>query len=95
MIRTMSARYPNTSLSVVINQVNYIEDGVRTYRMLQKACNEFLKISLPLRGVIRQDTRVRDSIRNQSTIISRYPESEAALDIMSVAQRIIKNEQFD
>ncbi len=95
MIKIMSARYPNTSLSIVINQVNYIEDGLRTYKMLKKACSEFLKITPPLRGIIRQDTRVRDSIRNQSTIISRYPESEAALDIMAVAKRIITNEQFD
>lgn len=95
MIKTMSARYPNTSLSIVINQVNNIEDGLRTYKILQKACKEFLKIMPPLRGIIRQDTRVRDSIRNQSTIISRYPQSEAALDIMAVAKRIIKNEQFD
>ena len=95
MIKIMASRYPNTSLSIVINQVNYIEDGLRTYKMLKKACNEFLKFVPPLRGIIRQDTRVRDSIRNQSTIISRYPQSEAALDIMDVAKRIIKDEQFD
>ena len=92
LIRLMTTRFPNTSLSIVVNQVNYIEDGLRTYKMLQKACSDFLKSVPPLRGIIRQDTRVRDSIRNQSTIISRYPESEAALDIIAVAQRILKNE---
>ena len=97
MIKIMSARYPNTSLSIVINQVNYIEDGLRTYKMLKKACSEFLKITPPLRGIIRQDTRVRDSIRNQSTIISRYPESEAALDIMGEekAQFLILHPPYD
>lgn len=95
LIKIMSTRYPNTSLGVVINQVNYIEDGLRAYKLLKKACNEFLKFTPPLRGIIRHDTRVRDSIRNQSTIISRYPESEAALDIMAVAKRILQDEQFN
>lgn len=95
LIKLMTTRYPNTSLSIVINQVNYIEDGLRTYKLLKRACSEFIKKVPPLRGIIRQDTRVRDSIRNQSTIISRYPESEAALDVMAVAQRVLKNEQFD
>ena len=91
----MTSRYPNTSLRIVINQVNYIEDGYRTYKLLKKASSEFIKNVPTLLGIIRQDTRVRDSIRNQSTIISRYPQSEASLDIMAIAQRIIKNEQLD
>jgi flagellar biosynthesis protein FlhG len=80
---------------VVINRVNSIEDGLRTYQLLDKACREFLKFSPPLLGVIRQDTRVRDAIRNQTTIITRYPQSEAALDVMTIARRILQNEQFN
>lgn len=95
MIKLLATRYPKSSISIVINQVNSIEQGMRTYHMLEKACYEFLKITPPLLGVIRQDTRVRDSIRNQSTIISRYPQSEAALDVLAVARRILSNEQFD
>ncbi len=92
LIKLLSSRYPKTSLSVVINQVNDINAGLRTYSMLNKACEEFLKISVPLLGVVRQDTRVRDSIRNCSTIINRYPQSEAALDVISIAKRILGNE---
>lgn len=95
LIKLIATRYPKAFISIVINQVNTIEEGQRTYNMLEKACCEFLKISPPLLGVIRQDTRVRDSIRNQSTIISRYPQSEAALDVMAIARRILSNEQFN
>ena len=90
LIKLFAGRYPKTALKIVINQVNNINDGLRTYAMLEKACREFLNISPPLLGVIRQDTRVRESIRNQSTIISRYPQSEAALDIMAIAKRILE-----
>ena len=92
LIKLLTTRYPKTSLGVVVNQVNDINSGLRTYNMLNKACQEFLKISPPLLGVIRQDTRVRDSIRNQSTIINRYPQSEAALDVIAIAKRILNNE---
>jgi hypothetical protein len=32
---------------------------------------------------------VRDSIRKQSSILTRYPNTEAAMDIQAVAQRLI------
>ncbi len=92
LIKLFAGRYPRTALKIVINQSNTINDGLRTYAMLERACREFLKISPPLLGIIRQDTRVRDSIRSQNTIISRYPQSEATLDIMAIAERILKNE---
>ncbi len=95
LIKLIATRYPKSKINVVINQVNSIEEGQRAYQMLEKACHEFLKITPPLLGIIRQDTRVRDSIRNQSTIISRYPQSEAALDVIAIARRILQNEQFN
>lgn len=94
LIKSFAGRYPKIKISLVINQVNSVEDGVRAYEMITKACREFLGMTLPLLGVIRQDTRVRESIRNQSTIINRYPQSEAALDIIAIANRILKNEQL-
>ena len=90
LIKLFSGRYPNTALKVVINQAEDINEGLRTYGLLEKACREFLGISLPLLGVIRQDTRVRDSIRNQSSIISRYPQSEASFDVIAIAKRILE-----
>ncbi len=95
LIKLIQSCFPKTNVQIIINQVNSIEEGLRTYKMLEKACNDFLGLKPPLLGIVRQDTRVRDSIRNQSTIISRYPQSEASIDIMSLAQRIIKNEQFN
>ncbi len=92
LIKLIATCYPKSKISVVINQVNSIEDGQRTYQMLEKACREFLKMTPPLLGIIRQDTRVRDSIRNQSSIINRYPQSEAAMDVVAIAKRILQNE---
>ena len=57
-----------------------------------KACRNFLGLMPPLLGVIRRDTRIRDAIRNQSPLISRYPTSEASEDVISIARRILKDE---
>lgn len=90
-IKIMTMQYPKSDINLVINQANTVREGQRTYDTLLKACNNFLKISPTLLGIIRRDTRVRDSIRNQTSIISRYPASEASEDVIAIAERLIKN----
>lgn len=90
-IKIMTMQYPKSDISVVINQANSLREGQRTYETLLKACVNFLKISPPLLGIVRRDTRVRDAIRNQTPIITRYPTSEAAEDVIAIAKRLINN----
>lgn len=92
LIRFITLNYPKNKINIVVNMVNNIEDGLRVYELLKKACSEFLNITPSLLGVVRTDTRVRDSIRNQSTIINRYPQSEASSDIIAIAKRIANDE---
>lgn len=82
--------YPNTKIGVVLNQVDSYEKGRRAYDTLASTCNKYLNIDLPLLGIVREDTRVRDAIRNQITVINRYPQSEASQDIISLAKEILK-----
>ena len=88
-IKIMHMQYPNSDLNVVINQANNIREGQRTYETLLKACQSFLKISPPLLGIIRRDTRVRDTIRNQTPLLTRYPTSEAAEDVINIARKLV------
>jgi len=88
-IKIMSMQYPKCNLNIVVNQANSVREGEHTYETLLKACNNFLKISPPLLGVVRRDTRVRDSIRSQMPLISRYPTSEAAEDVIAIARKLI------
>lgn len=90
-IKIMTMQYPKSVLTSFINQANSLREGQRTFGTLLKACNNFLKINPPLLGIVRRDTRVRDSIRNQSSIINRYPTSEAAEDVIAIAKRLIAN----
>lgn len=75
--------------NLIINKVNSFEDGYKIFKELSKATD---KSNLPLPqllGIIRNDTRVRDTIRNKELLLSRYPTSEAAVDIKNIAQKLI------
>lgn len=91
-IKIMTLQYPGSDIRIVVNQANSVREGQRTYDTLLKACQNFLKITPPLLGIVRRDTRVRDSIRNQAPLISRYPTSEAAEDVIAIARKLVVDE---
>ena len=88
-IKIMNMQYSRCDINIVVNQANSLREGQRTYETLLKACTNFLKITPPLLGIVRRDTRVRDSIRNQTPILNRYPTSEAAEDVVAIARKLI------
>ena len=63
-------------------------DGERTYATLLRACENFLKCSPPLAGVVHNDPHVRDAIRQQAPLLMRYPNSDAAGDVAALAARL-------
>jgi flagellar biosynthesis protein FlhG len=88
-IKLTALERPNLDIRVVVNSSNSTREGERTYQTLFKACQGFLKISPPLAGIVRRDACVRDTIRNQTPILTRSPCSEAAIDIEAIAERLI------
>ena len=75
--------------SNVVNIANSTKEGERTYGTLLKACQGFLKISPPLLGIIRRDAKVRETIRNQTPLLTRYPNCEAAIDVETIVRRLL------
>ena len=89
-IKVTHMERPGTDMRVVVNMANSTREGERIYNTLLKACEGFLKISPPLAGVIRRDLKVRDAIRNQTPILTRSPNSEAAADVEAIVERLLK-----
>ncbi len=89
LVRHFVKCYPQSQINIVINYANSQKEGERAYNALKSTCIKNLGVTPKLLGIIRQDARVRDSIRAQSTIINRYPQSEAALDMVDVGKRIL------
>lgn len=76
---------PRSDIRIVVNIAESERAGEKTYNALLNACRSFLKISPPLAGIIRRDAKVRDSIRNQTPILTRYPNAPAAVDVEAIA----------
>lgn len=81
-------RYKN--MQIVVNHAQSYEEGLQTYSTLRRACEEYITQTPALLGVVRRDTRVRDAIRNHFLLLNRYPNSEAAEDIMQIARKILQ-----
>jgi flagellar biosynthesis protein FlhG len=75
-------------IQIVVNMAPSEREGERVYGTLLKACREFLKLEPPLAGIVRRDEHVKDSIRRQTSILTRHPTSEAALDVEAILARL-------
>ncbi len=80
---------PHINMQVIVNMANSTREGERTYNTILKACEGFLKISPPLAGVVRRDSKVRESIRNQVPTLVRFPNCEAAMDVGEIAEKLL------
>ncbi len=87
-IKVTHMDHPNADMRIVVNMCNSRAEGERTYNTLLKACQGFLKISPPLAGVIRRDSKVREAIRAQTSLLTRSPNCEAASDIESIVEKL-------
>lgn len=91
-IKVTQHRSPGTNIRIVVNSASSFEEGQRTYETVRKACENFLKISPPLAGIVRRDSKVAESIRNQTSILTRFPNSEAAADVEKLAGSLIEGQ---
>ncbi|TLU70504.1 nucleotide-binding protein [Lichenicoccus roseus] len=66
---------------IVVNQAASVVSGQKTYTTLSRACANFLGRTPPLAGIIRRDPSVRDAIRRQTPLLTRFPNSAAACDV--------------
>ncbi len=88
-IKLGAAAGVSRNINIVINMATSITEGEKTYKTLLKACENFLRLSPPLMGLIRQDMRVKECIRSQTPILNRTPNAEAAMDVEKIAKKVL------
>ncbi len=74
------------NISIVVNMASTEMEGEKTYKTLLKACENFLRLRPPLAGLIRVDPKVKESIRHQTPILIRSPNTQAAEDVEKIAK---------
>lgn len=74
------------NVSIVVNMASSTTEGEKTYKTLLKACENFLRLSPSLAGLVRQDSKVKETIRHQTPLLTRSPNSDAACDVEKIAK---------
>lgn len=87
-IKLGNAAGMSKNVSIVVNMAPSVAEGERTYRTLLKACENFLRLSPPLAGLVRSDPKVKDTIRHQTPLLTRSPNCEAAEDVEKIAREL-------
>lgn len=89
-IKMMTSQRHPSRIQVIVNMAPSKAEGERTYQVLRKACESFLRLSPPLAGIVRRDKYVRDAIRRQAPLLTRYPSCPAASDVEAMAEKLIR-----
>ncbi len=87
-IKLGNAAGMSKNVNIVVNMASSVREGEKTYKTLLKACENFLRISPPLAGMIRVDKKVKETIRSQTPILIRSPNADASLDVEKIAKTV-------
>lgn len=90
-IKLGSAAGMSKNVGVVVNQATSVNEGEKTYKTLLKACENFLRLKPPLIGMVRHDVKVKETIRHQTPILTRSPNTDAAEDVEKIAKIVIRD----
>lgn len=88
-IKLMVMRDPSTDIRVLVNMAASVPEARRTYATLAKACRSFLKTEPAYLGTIPRDDKVKLAIRQQASLLARYPQSAAAREITGIADKLV------
>ena len=87
-IKIGNAAGMSKNINIVVNMASSEMEGEKTYKTLLKACSNFLRLKPPLLGMIRIDPKVKDSIRHQTPLLMRSPNTQAAENVEDIASEI-------
>lgn len=88
MIKVMRLQGSQIVPWVVVNQAENRMKGKKVFDQFALACNEYLGFKPKFAGAITRDPRVPDSIRAQTPLPIRHPQSQAYEDVIRVVETL-------
>lgn len=85
-VKVIRMRAPAADLRAVVNRAQSHTQGKRTYQALAAAAENFLGFTPPLAGIVPDDPKVSETIRHQSALLTRHPQSKAGAGVMAIAR---------
>lgn len=83
---------PNAQIFIVTNRALSHNEGEQIFKTLQEADNQFIKANPKFLGSIKQDGRIRDCVKNKTTLFERYPVCECIAEIQNIALNFLKED---
>ena len=87
-IKIGNAAGMSKNINIVVNMASSEMEGEKTYKTLLKACSNFLRLKPPLLGMVRVDPKVKESIRHQTPLLMRSPNTQAAENVEDIASEL-------
>ncbi len=89
VIKLMKLRHEKTNCKVLVTQAGGEMEGKQTYEKLKKAAENFLKIEVPLLGVIPYDRQYAAAVKMQKLCVDAFPDSKASERIAQLALNLL------
>ena len=94
LIKVMFTKHGTKTFKLLVNMVDHAEEARSVFENLSNAVVRFLKgISLEYVGFIPRDGNLERSVRQQCTVIERYPESLSSRGFSELANRLLASSE--
>lgn len=81
---------PPPRLSLLVNQADDFEEGLRVHSRVGAVCDRFLGLRLPLAGVIEMDDAVAAAVRQRRPFVTVAPKSAAAQNVRDLSGTVLR-----
>lgn len=88
-MKILSQATRETSFKLVVNMVRSEDEGLRVYEKLSSLADDYLQVKVEYLGSIPFDESMRQSVRERVPCVQRYPFSQAARGLRTVANQIL------
>ncbi len=79
-------------IQIVVNQAASQKEGEKTFETISRACTSFLKFTPTCLGVVRKDNKVKDAIRQQTSLVVTAPHTTAATDVATISIKLLRKD---
>lgn len=90
LVKVMATRHGVKDHFVIVNQAASDKEDEQAFKRICAACEHFLSITPTHLGKVAADKNLIEAVRRQKPLITEFPDSPAAVDIMTIADKLQK-----
>jgi flagellar biosynthesis protein FlhG len=91
IIKVLSRFNLQHKVYLIVNMAANLREANDSACKIETVAKQYLDIQIDRLGVIYIDNNVKNAIKNMIPFVIKYPQSQATLDVMHIADNILKN----